>query len=159
MNPNTLKKRSKRLSWLLRHGAIEAGLPMDEAGFARIEDVLRVGRLSRAQLDAIVALNDKQRLEVRGERAELELAETSFTGRAMRFCVDRARATLGLVETDVERVVERAKRVYREVEDVSELKAGRVRQIARGTMAMLSERALIRAETEVAVKGDKINLG
>ncbi|MCB9746371.1 MAG: RNA 2'-phosphotransferase [Alphaproteobacteria bacterium] len=68
MNPNTIKKQSKRLSWLLRHGAIEAGLPMDAAGFARVDDVLRIGRLSRAQLDAIIALNDKQRLELVGDR-------------------------------------------------------------------------------------------
>ncbi|MCB9765050.1 MAG: RNA 2'-phosphotransferase [Alphaproteobacteria bacterium] len=68
MNPHTLKHRSKQLSWLLRHGANESGLDMDPAGWARTADVLRLARISPAQLDAIVAQNDKQRLQVRGDR-------------------------------------------------------------------------------------------
>lgn len=59
---------SKKLSWLLRHGARETGLAMDPSGWAAIADVLRITRLSRADLDAAVADNNKQRFEVDGER-------------------------------------------------------------------------------------------
>ncbi len=58
------KDTSKSLSWLLRHGANEAGLAMDAAGFAAVDDVLRVLRISRAALDDAVADNNKSRFTV-----------------------------------------------------------------------------------------------
>jgi putative RNA 2'-phosphotransferase len=63
-----LVARSKKLSWLLRHGARESGLSMDEAGFASVVDVLLLTGLSQAQLEAVVAHNSKARFELRGER-------------------------------------------------------------------------------------------
>ncbi|WP_375767446.1 RNA 2'-phosphotransferase [Archangium gephyra] len=63
-----LAARSKKLSWLLRHGARESGLSMDEAGFAFVADVLRLTGLSLAQLEAVVAQNSKSRFELKGER-------------------------------------------------------------------------------------------
>ncbi|MFP2909144.1 RNA 2'-phosphotransferase [Pyxidicoccus sp. 3LFB2] len=61
-----LARKSKKLSWLLRHGARETGLAMDAAGFAPIIEVLRMTGLSREELDAVVAENNKSRFEVRG---------------------------------------------------------------------------------------------
>jgi putative RNA 2'-phosphotransferase len=61
-------KASHQLSWLLRHGAGEAGLDMDAAGWAEISDVLRVLRMSRATLEGAVRDNNKARYEVRGQR-------------------------------------------------------------------------------------------
>jgi len=68
MNPEETSRVSHRLSWLLRHGAIEAGLAMDAAGWAAIDDVLRAVGVSREALDAVVRDNNKSRYELRGER-------------------------------------------------------------------------------------------
>ncbi|MCY1077337.1 RNA 2'-phosphotransferase [Archangium lansingense] len=62
-----LVARSKKLSWLLRHGARESGLSMDEAGFASVADVLRLTGLSLTQLESVVLHNTKARFELRGE--------------------------------------------------------------------------------------------
>src|SRR5512143_946378 len=59
---------SKKLSWLLRHGANEAGLEMDAAGWADVAEVRRILGLSRAALAEAVRENDKARLELRGSR-------------------------------------------------------------------------------------------
>ncbi len=59
---------SKRLSWLLRHGANESGLAMDEAGWSEVDDVLQVLGVTRAELDLAVSQNDKGRLAVSGSR-------------------------------------------------------------------------------------------
>jgi putative RNA 2'-phosphotransferase len=59
---------SKKLSWLLRHGAEEAGLEMDAAGWAEVDDVRRVLSMGRAALEAAVYDNTKNRLELRGTR-------------------------------------------------------------------------------------------
>lgn len=65
---NELVALSKRLSWLLRHGANEAGLAMDEAGWSEVDDVLGVLGVTRAELDLAVSQNDKGRLVVAGDR-------------------------------------------------------------------------------------------
>ena len=66
LDPRGLTMKSKKLSWLLRHGARESGLPMDTAGFAPIGQVLRKTGMSRAELDAVVEENNKSRFEIRG---------------------------------------------------------------------------------------------
>lgn len=61
-------RQSKKLSWLLRHGADEAGITMDAAGWVSVDEVCRYARLSRTQLERVVAENNKRRLQVVGDR-------------------------------------------------------------------------------------------
>ncbi|MEV6772754.1 RNA 2'-phosphotransferase [Nocardia sp. NPDC051030] len=61
-------KTSKRLSRHLRHAPEEIGLVLDAAGWVGVEELLaglkRRGRaVSRAELDEVVARNDKRRFE------------------------------------------------------------------------------------------------
>jgi putative RNA 2'-phosphotransferase len=68
MSKHEGNRGSHKLSWLLRHGADEAGLDMDAAGWASVDDVLRLARMSRAALESVVVENNKARFEVRGGR-------------------------------------------------------------------------------------------
>jgi putative RNA 2'-phosphotransferase len=61
-------KRSKQLSWLLRHGAIETGLAMDKAGWVDVADVLATLEMSYDELLSAVATNDKGRLQLTDAR-------------------------------------------------------------------------------------------
>jgi len=63
-NERKLRDISKRLSWLLRHGALESDLDMDAAGWSRLDDVLAMLRIRRDLLDAVVAGNNKSRFTV-----------------------------------------------------------------------------------------------
>lgn len=63
-----IQRHSKKLSWLLRHGARESNLEMDAAGWCAIADVLRLTRMSRQTLDVVVRDNNKSRLQVDGDR-------------------------------------------------------------------------------------------
>lgn len=63
-----IKRLSKRLSWLLRHGARETGLTMDAAGWAPVAEVLEHLRVARPALEQVVTLNDKARLQLVGEQ-------------------------------------------------------------------------------------------
>ncbi|MFO0647211.1 MAG: RNA 2'-phosphotransferase [Polyangiales bacterium] len=56
------------MSWLLRHGAREAKLSMDAAGWASIDDVLSIVRVPRPVLDDVVRENNKSRYELLGDR-------------------------------------------------------------------------------------------
>lgn len=64
MGRDSIAKASKKLSWLLRHGAREAGVAMDAAGWVAVSDVLKVIGISRGDLDVVVAENNKSRLEL-----------------------------------------------------------------------------------------------
>lgn len=68
MNRDQLTNASKRLSWLLRHGAPSEGVAMDAAGWVAVDDVLRALRMPRALLEQVVTENTKNRLELRGDR-------------------------------------------------------------------------------------------
>jgi putative RNA 2'-phosphotransferase len=68
MSKNDSTGASKKLSWLLRHGAGEAGLAMDAAGWAEVDDVRRILRLGHEALEAAVRDNTKARLQLRGTR-------------------------------------------------------------------------------------------
>ncbi|XXY47294.1 tRNA 2'-phosphotransferase [Sorangium sp. So ce269] len=59
---------SKKLSWLLRHGAPSLGIAMDDAGWVAVDDVLRALGIQRSRLDEVVENNTKNRLELRGDR-------------------------------------------------------------------------------------------
>lgn len=59
---------SKRLSWLLRHGAAEVGIELDPAGWADVGEVLRWLRADRPRLVHAVETNTKRRLQLEGDR-------------------------------------------------------------------------------------------
>lgn len=61
-------EKSKTLSWLLRHGAREAGVAMDAAGWVPVNQVLRYLRMTREELDEVVETNSKNRLEIKNDR-------------------------------------------------------------------------------------------
>jgi putative RNA 2'-phosphotransferase len=52
---------SKRLSYVLRHHPESVGLTLDAAGWAYVVELLAALRLTRAELDHVVASNDKRR--------------------------------------------------------------------------------------------------
>jgi putative RNA 2'-phosphotransferase len=61
-------EKSKTLSWLLRHGAREAGVSMDAAGWVPVGQVLRYLRMSQSDLEEVVRTNSKNRLELVNDR-------------------------------------------------------------------------------------------
>lgn len=56
---------SKRLSYLLRHAPHEAGLTLQKGGWVPLAPVLKSLRVSREQVERVVADNDKQRFSLR----------------------------------------------------------------------------------------------
>ncbi|MGW0909227.1 RNA 2'-phosphotransferase [Streptomyces sp. NPDC002853] len=66
-------KVSKYLSKHLRHQPERIGLTLDENGWAEIDDLVAAAaahgfRFTRAELEHVVAVNDKQRFAVEGDR-------------------------------------------------------------------------------------------
>ncbi|MBK9387823.1 MAG: RNA 2'-phosphotransferase [Planctomycetes bacterium] len=68
MERKQLTRISRRLSWLLRHGARETGLAMDAAGWVAVEEVLRFLALEPAALRQVVEQDEKSCLQWVGDR-------------------------------------------------------------------------------------------
>ncbi|WP_437691559.1 RNA 2'-phosphotransferase [Sorangium sp. So ce176] len=68
MGRDHMTDTSKKLSWLLRHGAPSMGIAMDAAGWVAVDDVLKALGMPRSRLDEAVENNTKNRLEIRGDR-------------------------------------------------------------------------------------------
>jgi putative RNA 2'-phosphotransferase len=68
------------LSWLLRHGARTAGVTLNEAGWASLDEVLRVSGLVRHEVEAIVANDPKRRLQIEGGRIRACQGHTPQSG-------------------------------------------------------------------------------
>jgi putative RNA 2'-phosphotransferase len=69
-------RRSKRLSFWLRHAPHSAGLSLDHAGWAQTQDVLKalaeVGLFTSMQeLEGLVAASDKQRFELSSDKEKI----------------------------------------------------------------------------------------
>lgn len=99
-NPSDIAA-SKKLSWLLRHGAHEAGLALTPEGWGSLDAVLRILQLSEETVRRVVQSNEKKRFEfdegtrlIRAsqghsegivETAEVESTWTRFEGTGLLF--------------------------------------------------------------------------
>lgn len=95
-------------------------------------------------------------LEVRADAGAVKISardgvEVTTEG-AVRFVA-------GVLETRAGRILESARNVYREVEELAQSRAGRMRLIAKETFHLLGRTTLLKAEEDVKVKGNKIHLG
>lgn len=96
MEPADLRSISKRMSLVLRHAPESVGLTLDTNGWVPVDDLLaafdRHGRrVSRPELDAVVAGNDKQRFAVRRGPDAVERIRAN-QGHSARVAVDLALA-------------------------------------------------------------------
>ena len=61
MDPRDVVRRSKRLSYVLRHAPDSVGLTLDAAGWVDVDALLEALGWTRAELEQVVASNDKRR--------------------------------------------------------------------------------------------------
>ena len=66
---------SKRLSYVLRHHPDSVGLTLDAHGWVAVDDLLAALRLTRAELDEVVARNDKQRFALDGTGTRIRASQ------------------------------------------------------------------------------------
>jgi putative RNA 2'-phosphotransferase len=78
---------SKRLSLVLRHRPETAGLTLDTNGWVPVDELLTALRISRAELDVVVANNDKSRFVITAGADGVERIRAS-QGHSRRVNVD-----------------------------------------------------------------------
>lgn len=114
---------------------------------------------SAVRLDRERARVEATILETRADRAELTAKDASLVVGTLRSAIHRIRENADIVERTAGRVVERAREVYREVEGLSQTKAGRLKLVADTALSLLGTSTEVKAREDVKVKGEKIYLG
>lgn len=104
-------------------------------------------------------LTAQREVTLSGPRGVWAFGETTLSSLKANVNVENARGVFGRVETVASQIVQRAKNVFRRVEEVDDLAAGQQRSVVRGAYTLRSERAVIQAEDDVKIDGERIRLG
>jgi hypothetical protein len=98
-------------------------------------------------------------VRVGAERARFRIGDARYEGARLSAAIGHAHLALEKLETLAERVIARAKNVYERVEELHETRAGRWRAVVAGALDLKAQAATLRAERDVRIDGEKINLG
>lgn len=98
-------------------------------------------------------------LEVGADRAELSFKDLVYGGLRLAARVGEATLSTERLETATERLFERARSVFRRVEDLHQLKAGRTRTIVEGGHVVRSGHLSMEAREDAKIDGAQIHLG
>lgn len=96
---------------------------------------------------------------IQADRGDFAFDEAVYTGSRFLGRIGCAKLIADRLETMAESVVEKARNVYRTVEQLSQLKAGRVRTLVASTFYFRSRKAFLHSEEDYKIKAEKIHLG
>lgn len=98
-------------------------------------------------------------VKVNARTGSMLVESMSYVGTAIVAQVERAKVMAGVLDSTVERLTQRAKRVYRFVEQFEQVRAERLDIAAKKNLSLHAENALVTAEALVKVDGAEIHLG
>ena len=120
-------------------------------GAGTLESVLELGR-KLMRLRAPV-------LRIQADRGEATVAEMNVRGETLSARWGTAKIVADRLETWALDVITRARDVRQVVEHLWQLKVERIRAVARGACQLQGRKMLLRADEDVKVQGDRIELG
>jgi hypothetical protein len=98
-------------------------------------------------------------LDVRAARGSVVLDQLSLLGRAVVASLGDAKVVSTALETVTERLVQRAKRAYRFVDGLDQVRAERLDYTADETASVRAKNTVLTAEQLVKVDGEQIHVG
>lgn len=98
-------------------------------------------------------------LDVKAIEGRIGIARLTAAASSIMADVGQLKTVATIIETVAERVTERAKRLYRFVEDLERVRAGRMDVDAGKSLRMHAENSLVTAVTLVKVDGEHIHMG
>ncbi|MDN4502263.1 DUF3540 domain-containing protein [Alteromonadaceae bacterium BrNp21-10] len=92
-------------------------------------------------------------------KGNINIADAKYKGLRLAASVEQTKLFFGKLNSTVGRLIEKAKSAYRQVDNLNQLKAGRMRTLVNGSYHLKSERIVEKADKDVRIDGEKINLG
>jgi len=126
---------------------------------------LKQGRLRVAAQEGIDLVTAKDtalvspELSINSVQAEVSIQHLSFFGTFLEGQIERIKLIGQACDSIFERVSQRAKRCYRWVDEIDQLKAGQLNYLVKKLMSLRGKYSVLTAEEDVRIDGDKILMG
>lgn len=98
-------------------------------------------------------------ISITSQKGDIRIDETKYTGKKVSGKIKNVKLIMERLESTANTVIEKAKNIYKTVEGLSQLKAGRLRTIVNASWQFKSKKAFLKAEEDFKIKGEKIHLG
>jgi hypothetical protein len=142
---------------ILFHGK-SIGLTSTRGVFLGVMDAL--GKLRSAlTLQPGTAKVNSPEVGIEAERGDFRIEDTRYTGQKLLTKIGQAKLKIDRLESTAATVIARAKNVFQTVEQLSQVRAGRMRTIVARTFHFKSKKAFVKAEEDYKIKAEKIHLG
>lgn len=135
------------------------GIMMESATAAQLRVAAEHGQHSAVSLTDKGMLLSSQKLGLRAKNGDLKIEHCQFEGDTFKAVLDRTKLMVGKIETVAIRIMERAKNIYRYVEELQQTRASRVRTLVKGSYQLNSKTSYIKSEKNVNIDGERIHLG
>jgi hypothetical protein len=119
-------------------------------GTARVN--IARGRLELSTEDGDIELRSARYVRIGGHAIEMNSRDLNVKAASSRWVVDR-------METLAGTLVEKSRNAYRTVEQLAQLKTGRMRTLVDQTFHFKSRKAFLKSDEDFKIKGEKIHLG
>tara|TARA_R110002167_G_scaffold211484_19_gene416044 strand:+ start:1698 stop:2666 length:969 start_codon:yes stop_codon:yes gene_type:complete len=120
----------------------------------------RIGQLTSSfSLDACQASLNSAKVRVSSQLGEFQCKEARLVAAKFRGTVEDSQLIVDKLSTVANTVTEKAKNVYRTVEELTQLKTGRMRTLVASTFHLKAKKTMMKAQDDFKVNADKIHLG
>ena len=146
----------------LAFSAPEGDIELSAGGEVRVKGDAGVqiasGRAAFSLRGALASLSSAA-LSVTAQRADLGVRDLAYAGERLRARLSDSKLVLDRVETIATQLTERCKEAIREVEGLSQLRAGRMRSLIKDGLFVRAGHASIEAEEDMKIDGQRVHLG
>ncbi len=119
-----------------------------------------LGKLRSAlTLQAGTAKVSSPEVGIEARRGVFQVEDMRYTGQKLLSKIGLAKLKIDRLESAAATVIARAKNVYQTVEQLSQVRAGRMRTMVARTFHFKSKKAFVKAEEDYKIKAEKIHLG
>ncbi len=92
-------------------------------------------------------------------KGDLQIDEAVYTGRKLLGNITHAKLVAERLETAAQTMIEKARNLFQSVEELSQLKTGRMRTLVKKTFHFKANKAFVKAEEDYKIRAEKIHLG
>ena len=93
------------------------------------------------------------------QRGEFYVQHARYTGEEFLGRIGQVKLIAVKLETAARTVIQKARNAYRTVEQLFQVRTGRMRTLVKGTYHVKSRKTMMKAEQDVKIKGERIHLG
>jgi hypothetical protein len=98
-------------------------------------------------------------VRVSAERGDIQIAETAVTGTRFLANYQEGKLIVDRFEAVLQILTEKAKNVFRSVEQLAQIRAGRIRTLVASTYFFKARKAFLKSDEDYKIKAEKIHLG